>query len=231
MHIGSSDFRACLDAVHAIASAGAGLDDFARAGAASLGRLVSGDVTLSIRARNASGRRPGDGVIPVDDEGRGHGIAVPIHADEKTLVSFVFSRCRDFDARELRRLELIRQHLGDLYRLARAVDEARAAWGVPRPDVAPSPDPALTPRESEVLDWLGGGKTDRDIATILGISPRTVHKHLQRIYEKLGVETRTAAVVRAMRMRRDPGRGEPARGQAQAHATWPALRLSLTPPR
>ena len=55
----------------------------------------------------------------------------------------------------------------------------------------------LTAREREVLEWLSGGKRDRDIADLLGISHRTVHKHLQRIYEKLGVETRTAAVVRA----------------------------------
>ena len=48
------------------------------------------------------------------------------------------------------------------------------------------------------MQWLAAGKTDRDIAAILGISPRTVHKHLQRIYEKLGVETRTAAVLRAL---------------------------------
>ena len=49
-----------------------------------------------------------------------------------------------------------------------------------------------------MLDWLGAGKTDKDIAAILAISPRTVQKHLQRIYEKLGVETRTAAVMRVM---------------------------------
>ena len=48
-----------------------------------------------------------------------------------------------------------------------------------------------------MLRWLSAGKTDRDIGAILAISPRTVHKHLQRIYEKLGVETRTAAVARA----------------------------------
>jgi DNA-binding CsgD family transcriptional regulator len=54
----------------------------------------------------------------------------------------------------------------------------------------------LTPREREVMRWLAAGKTDRDIGAILGISPRTVHKHLQRIYTKLGVETRTAAVSR-----------------------------------
>jgi DNA-binding CsgD family transcriptional regulator/PAS domain-containing protein len=56
----------------------------------------------------------------------------------------------------------------------------------------------LTAREREVLQWLAGGKTDRDIGAILRISPRTVHKHLQRIYAKLGVETRTAAVMRAL---------------------------------
>ena len=83
-----------------------------------------------------------------------------------------------------------------LCRLTRAVDDARLAWGVPA--AAPAPRDPLTPREREVVRWLSGGKTDRDIGDILGISPRTVHKHLQRIYEKLGVETRTAAVVRAM---------------------------------
>ena len=50
------------------------------------------------------------------------------------------------------------------------------------------------------MQWLANGKADRDIAAILAISPRTVHKHLQRIYDKLGVECRTAAVLRAMAM-------------------------------
>ena len=60
---------------------------------------------------------------------------------------------------------------------------------------------ALTARECEVLRWLAAGKTDRDIAQILAISVRTVHKHTQRIYTKLGVETRTAAVMRALQAR------------------------------
>ena len=47
-----------------------------------------------------------------------------------------------------------------------------------------------------MLGWVSIGKTDRDIATILGCSPRTVHKHLQHIYTSLGVETRTAAAMR-----------------------------------
>jgi DNA-binding NarL/FixJ family response regulator len=55
----------------------------------------------------------------------------------------------------------------------------------------------LTPREVEVLAWISSGKTDRDIADILGMRPRTVNKHLEHIYVKLGVETRTAAAAMA----------------------------------
>ena len=53
----------------------------------------------------------------------------------------------------------------------------------------------LTTREREVLSWLSKGKTNRDIAQILGLSPRTVDKHLEQIYAKLGVENRTAAAA------------------------------------
>ncbi len=56
----------------------------------------------------------------------------------------------------------------------------------------------LTLRESEVLYWVAKGKTNRDIGDILGSSPATVKKHLERVYEKLGVETRTAAAAMAL---------------------------------
>jgi DNA-binding response OmpR family regulator/DNA-binding CsgD family transcriptional regulator len=56
----------------------------------------------------------------------------------------------------------------------------------------------LTSREGEVLSWLSKGKTNRDIAQILGLSPRTVDKHLEQIYAKLGVENRTAAAAIAV---------------------------------
>lgn len=59
---------------------------------------------------------------------------------------------------------------------------------------------ALTPREMEVLSWLAKGKTNRDIADILGMSHRTVNKHLEHIYEKLGVETRAAAAALVSRV-------------------------------
>jgi DNA-binding NarL/FixJ family response regulator len=58
---------------------------------------------------------------------------------------------------------------------------------------------SLTLRESEVLKWIARGKSNRDIAEILSLSPRTVNKHLDNIYAKLGVENRTAAAALAVR--------------------------------
>ena len=57
----------------------------------------------------------------------------------------------------------------------------------------------LTTREAEVLLWLGRGKTNRDIAEILSLSPRTVNKHLELIYAKIGVENRSSAAGIAIR--------------------------------
>lgn len=56
----------------------------------------------------------------------------------------------------------------------------------------------LTAREAEVLMWIARGKTNQDIGLILGNSPRTVNKHLEHIFEKLGVATRSAAVAKVM---------------------------------
>jgi len=56
----------------------------------------------------------------------------------------------------------------------------------------------LTEREVQVLRWVACGKTNRDIGDILGLSPRTVNKHLEHVYVKLGVETRTAATSVAL---------------------------------
>jgi DNA-binding NarL/FixJ family response regulator len=58
----------------------------------------------------------------------------------------------------------------------------------------------LTQRESEVLMWIARGKSNRDIAEILNLSPRTVNKHLEQIYAKLGVENRASAAALAVRM-------------------------------
>jgi DNA-binding NarL/FixJ family response regulator len=70
-----------------------------------------------------------------------------------------------------------------------------------RPDfssAAPLLQLGLTPRAAEALLWLAQGKTNSDIASILGITESTVKKHVQEMFEKLGVETRGAATVRAL---------------------------------
>lgn len=53
----------------------------------------------------------------------------------------------------------------------------------------------VTQREAQVLVWIAHGKTNREIAQILELSPRTVNKHLEQIFRKLGVENRTAAAA------------------------------------
>jgi DNA-binding CsgD family transcriptional regulator len=53
----------------------------------------------------------------------------------------------------------------------------------------------LTAREREVLTWVARGKTNPEIAELLWVAPSTVRKHLENVYAKLGVKTRTAAVA------------------------------------
>jgi len=55
----------------------------------------------------------------------------------------------------------------------------------------------LSPREAQVLDWVAQGKTNKEIGVILDLSPRTVQKHLEHIYRKIYVESRTAAAAKA----------------------------------
>lgn len=57
----------------------------------------------------------------------------------------------------------------------------------------------LTPRQGEVLHWLTEGKSNPEIALILGTSPRTIHKHVEHLFDKLGVSTRQAAARQALR--------------------------------
>jgi DNA-binding NarL/FixJ family response regulator len=91
-------------------------------------------------------------------------------------------------------------------RLQRAAKQERARREF-KPDFS-STEPlvklGLTPRAAEALLWLAQGKTNSDIATILGITESTVKKHVQEIFEKLGVETRGAATVRALEVLNSP---------------------------
>ncbi len=57
----------------------------------------------------------------------------------------------------------------------------------------------LTAREAEILMWVSRGKTNKEVGLILETSPRTVNKHLEHVFEKLGVPTRTAAVAKILK--------------------------------
>jgi DNA-binding NarL/FixJ family response regulator len=57
----------------------------------------------------------------------------------------------------------------------------------------------LTEREAEVLLWISRGKANREISEILGISPRTVNKHLEQVFEKMGIENRASAAAAAVK--------------------------------
>jgi DNA-binding NarL/FixJ family response regulator len=89
-------------------------------------------------------------------------------------------------------------------RLRRAEQQRQQEF---KPDFS-SADPllklGLTPRVAEVLLWASQGKTNSDIATILGISESTVKKHMLEVFEKLGVETRSAATLRALEVLHSP---------------------------
>ncbi len=130
-----------------------------------------------------------------------HAVALPVHVGDGWLVSFVLNRRgSDFNDREVALLDQVRPTVTRLFRRSAMLEQIRRAWlgdvGATAVPLQPS-SLRLTARERDVLRWVAAGKTDRDIAEILAISRRTVHKHLEHIYAKLGVETRTAAVMRA----------------------------------
>jgi len=105
-------------------------------------------------------------------------MALPIYVRDGLLVSFVLNRTRrDFTDRERALLDLMRPHLAKIFRKVNSFG-------------------GLTAREAEVLRWVAAGKSDAQIGAILRISARTVQKHLQNVYDKLGVESRTAAAMR-----------------------------------
>jgi DNA-binding CsgD family transcriptional regulator len=110
--------------------------------------------------------------------------AMPVANTEGLLVSFVLNRKgRDFSDRDIALLDLLREPVAKLLRARRAI--------AAEPALA-----KLTRREREVLDWVARGKTNADIGVILAISARTVQKHLENVFVKLGVESRTAAARR-----------------------------------
>ena len=90
---------------------------------------------------------------------------------------------------------------------ARLERETHRPRGEFKPDFtsyAPLEALGLTPREAEVLLWIAQGKTNNDVARLIGTADNTVKKHVQNIFEKLGVETRNAAAVIAFEILNTP---------------------------
>lgn len=139
----------------------------------------------------------------------GHEVLRRLRAEPATAaIPFIFLTARG-DQTELR----AGMNLGADDYLAKpvAVDDLLAAIAARlrrherRGPVAPdfrSPEPlqalGLTPREAEVLLWIAQGKTNDEASVILGLSAHTVRKHLEHVFQKLGVENRTGACLRAI---------------------------------
>ncbi|MBG0567081.1 helix-turn-helix transcriptional regulator [Actinoplanes aureus] len=120
---------------------------------------------------------------------------VRLNRREGHLLAFNRSR-RGWTGRDRAVVELMSAHLGraqarraETTRLRRALTRREAL------DAAADRLAALTPREREVVGELGRGASDRDIARSLGVRERTVHKHLEQAYRKLGVNSRTQAAA------------------------------------
>jgi DNA-binding CsgD family transcriptional regulator len=123
-----------------------------------------------------------------------HVVAVPVVASSGLVMSYVLNRRgRDFDDRECALLDAMRPALANLYRFA--------SWAGASSERDPPVGERLTPREEEVLRCVAAGKSDKQVAAALGTSVRTVHKHLENAYTKLGVSNRTAAAMRLEGMR------------------------------
>jgi DNA-binding NarL/FixJ family response regulator len=141
----------------------------------------------------------------------GHGVLRTLAADPRTArIPFIFLTARgertdvragmnlgadDYLVKPVRQDELIAAVAA---RLAKARSTRRGEFKVDFSSAAPLQTLGLTPREAEVLLWMAQGKTNQDIGTILGASEGTIKKHIVHIFEKLGVETRSAATLKAI---------------------------------
>lgn len=117
----------------------------------------------------------------------GHQIVLPLIVPG-FVAGFTINRDTPFTDEEMYLARLLGPHLA----LAHLHSREAASVANGRGDEA-----SLTPREREVLHWIGEGKRDAEVAVILGISRRTVSKHVEHILAKLGCETRTAAAADA----------------------------------
>lgn len=135
-------------------------------------------------------------------------IYVPAPPSHTAMVAL----CRespDFSARDSSLLELLRPHIASAWRLAwererdrvelrRLISRQRMPAGAAEVAAAARRRFALAPREAEVLGWVAQGKTNAEIAIILGLASGTVKFYVERILARLGCETRTAAAHTAL---------------------------------
>lgn len=121
----------------------------------------------------------------------------------------------DYLVKPVRRIDLLAAITA---RLTRARRQAHPEFKPDFSSAAPLESLSLTPREAEVLLWTAQGKTNGDIAAILGNAEVTVKKHLQNIFEKLGVETRQAASLCALQVLSSSHPGTATRGSQGVNA-------------
>jgi DNA-binding CsgD family transcriptional regulator len=129
---------------------------------------------------------------------------VALRNREIVICAAVLRTSREFSSQECALMNALRPHLQQAWRTAEAFEDLKAGaapsggatteWNAEPLEIRLG----LTPRESEVLLWIAQGKTNGDVATILGIRPHTVRTHLEHVFAKLGVETRHAASLRAL---------------------------------
>jgi DNA-binding NarL/FixJ family response regulator len=148
----------------------------------------------------------------------GYGVIAALRADAETVaVPFIFLTAKGEkpDIRAGMNLgadDYLTKPVGKADLLAAIRSRLERAAQQATPEFKPNFDSAkpletvldLTPRVAETLLWLAQGKTNADIATILGNSESTVKKHVLEIFEKLGVETRGAAALRALEVLSSP---------------------------
>jgi DNA-binding CsgD family transcriptional regulator len=133
------------------------------------------------------------------------GFGCPV--DPSQMIFIALSRSgRDFTEEDRTALNLLQPHICQAWRKAKVLTELRTVRAGP----AVADDEqweavcvgklGLTPREGEVLHWIARGKTNEEIAIILGVSFFTVKTHVKHIFARLGVETRTAAAACAFEL-------------------------------
>jgi DNA-binding CsgD family transcriptional regulator len=121
------------------------------------------------------------------------------HAGQQMIGIAANRALSDFTERERTCLTLLRPHVVQAYRNGLKFERARAEF---RRGLDANADGGLTLRETEVLHWVASGKSNDDVARIIGATSATVKKHLEHIYDKLGVANRTAASALYFRFKR-----------------------------